>query len=266
MTTTTYKGAALPTAGGESGTWGTNLNTNTFPVFDKNLGGIVSKSLSNVNVTLNASESQNAILRLTGTLSGAVQITTAAQGFTFIENLTTGAFAITFTNGIGAVATVLQGKSCVVVTDATNGAFIISEQGFESGTTMVFAQTSAPIGWTKITTHNDKALRIVSGTVSSGGSINFSTAFSIQPVVGTNSTSVVTGAVTMPFDNYEHTSSAVVPSGVIVTGNGSSLPGHPMSVDRSLSIANATAAAQTFTGTSIDMTVKYADVIFASRN
>lgn len=48
---------------------------------------------------------------------------------------------------------------------------------FESGTRMLFQQTTPPVGWTKITTHNDKALRIVSGTVGSGGSSPFSTVF-----------------------------------------------------------------------------------------
>ena len=49
--------------------------------------------------------------------------------------------------------------------------------GFPSGTVMLFAQTSAPTGWTKSTTHNNKALRVVSGTASSGGSVDFTTAF-----------------------------------------------------------------------------------------
>ena len=44
------------------------------------------------------------------------------------------------------------------------------------GTQMLFQQTAAPVGWTKQTTHNDKALRVVSGTASSGGSVAFSTA------------------------------------------------------------------------------------------
>ncbi len=48
---------------------------------------------------------------------------------------------------------------------------------FPSGTFMLFQQTTAPVGWTKQTTHNDKALRVVSGTAGSGGSSNFSTVF-----------------------------------------------------------------------------------------
>lgn len=43
--------------------------------------------------------------------------------------------------------------------------------------TIVFQQTAAPAGWTKVTTHNNKALRIVSGTAASGGTVDFTTAF-----------------------------------------------------------------------------------------
>lgn len=48
---------------------------------------------------------------------------------------------------------------------------------FPSTTSMVFQQSSAPTGWTKQTSHNDKAMRLVTGSVSSGGSSAFSTVF-----------------------------------------------------------------------------------------
>jgi hypothetical protein len=48
------------------------------------------------------------------------------------------------------------------------------QAGFPTGTLMLFQQTAAPTGWTKQTTHNDKALRVVSGTAGSGGSLAFS--------------------------------------------------------------------------------------------
>ena len=54
-----------------------------------------------------------------------------------------------------------------------------------SGTAMLFQQTSAPTGWTKSTTHNDKALRVVSGTASSGGTTAMSTALGTPSVSGT---------------------------------------------------------------------------------
>ena len=53
----------------------------------------------------------------------------------------------------------------------------IANSGFPSGTKMLFQQSSAPTGWTKDTAHNDKALRVVSGSVGSGGSHGFSARF-----------------------------------------------------------------------------------------
>lgn len=46
-----------------------------------------------------------------------------------------------------------------------------------AGTKMLFVQTAAPTGWTKDTTHNNKALRIVNGTASEGGTKAFTTVF-----------------------------------------------------------------------------------------
>jgi len=63
----------------------------------------------------------------------------------------------------------------------------------ESGTKMLFQQTSAPTGWTKDSTHNNKALRVVTGTASSGGSNSFTNAFnSNQTVSGTTGGTGVT--------------------------------------------------------------------------
>ena len=55
---------------------------------------------------------------------------------------------------------------------------------FDAGTVMLFYQPTAPTGWTKQTTHNDKALRVVSGVGgASGGTNPFSTVMA-QSVVG----------------------------------------------------------------------------------
>jgi hypothetical protein len=56
----------------------------------------------------------------------------------------------------------------------------VSGLGFPAGTIMLFAQSAAPTGWTKLTDHNDKALRVVSGTASTGGTVAFSTAFAAR--------------------------------------------------------------------------------------
>ena len=54
---------------------------------------------------------------------------------------------------------------------------------FASGTKMIFNQTASPTGWTKVTgSGNDTALRVTTGTVGTGGSVAFETAFASQTV------------------------------------------------------------------------------------
>lgn len=63
-----------------------------------------------------------------------------------------------------------------------------------TGSVMLFVQTAAPTGWTKVTTHNDKALRVVSGTASSGGTSAFTTVFASRTPAGSVSSSFSSGA------------------------------------------------------------------------
>ena len=76
----------------------------------------------------------------------------------------------------------IGGNLTVIGTGTLSGRAI---DAFPSGTKMLFQQSSAPVGWTKDTTHNDKALRIVSGAVGTGGSVAFTTAFASQNVGST---------------------------------------------------------------------------------
>lgn len=82
-------------------------------------------------------------------------------------------------SGIGKLARQLDDNSLwmLVGTDPVTWKAAGGGGGFESGTRMLFQQSTAPTGWTKDTSHNDKALRVVSGAVSSGGSVGFSTLF-----------------------------------------------------------------------------------------
>lgn len=74
---------------------------------------------------------------------------------------------------------------------------IIIPIAFPSGTLMLFQQTAAPTGWTKQTTHDNKALRVVSGTAGSGGTTNFTSVFTNQTVSTSISVSGTTGATTL---------------------------------------------------------------------
>lgn len=60
---------------------------------------------------------------------------------------------------------------------------------FPAGTLMLFQQTAAPTGWTKQTTHNNKALRVVSGAAGSGGSTAFTSVFAARTPAGSVSVS-----------------------------------------------------------------------------
>ena len=51
-----------------------------------------------------------------------------------------------------------------------------------AGSRMLFQQTAAPTGWVKETSSNNVALRVVSGTVGSGGTVAFTTAFASKSV------------------------------------------------------------------------------------
>jgi hypothetical protein len=89
--------------------------------------------------------------------------------------------------------------STVGLTNAVNGILPVANGGtgsstgiFPTGTAMLFQQTTAPTGWTKVTTYNNYALRIVSGSASSGGSVGFTTAFSSQNV---GATTLTTGQI-----------------------------------------------------------------------
>ena len=54
----------------------------------------------------------------------------------------------------------------------------------EAGSVMLFYQTAAPTGWTKITTQNNKSLRVVSGSGGgTGGNLSFTSTFDNRSVV-----------------------------------------------------------------------------------
>lgn len=190
MPQTTNKGYEIPTTGTEENTWGDTLNTLSFTVIDKNVGGSVGKTLGASQVDLSASESQNLIVRLTGTLTADVLVTTLANGVQIVENATSGSFAVTFQrNGVGSPVTVAQGTRAVVILDGTNGARSAASTltEFSAGVRMVFNQTSAPTAWTKESsaTYNDAALRFVTGTPGTGGTLAFSSAFASRSLTGT---------------------------------------------------------------------------------
>lgn len=123
---------------------------------------------------------------------------------------------------------------------------------FPSGTVMLFAQTSAPTGWTKVTTHNDKALRVVSGSASSGGVQPFSTVF---------------GRVTT--DPTTITQSTMASHAHFFTGfNSGSINGAPVAATggKAPEYLTTSAGGDGAHVHGMDIRVQYVDVILATRN
>lgn len=122
--------------------------------------------------------------------NGVVNTLPVANGGTGQNAYTDGQLLIGNSATGGLTPNTLQAGAGIQITNQ-NGAIVIAagSVGFPSGTAMLFVQSAAPQGWTKSTTFNDVALRVVNGNVGSGGSVPFSTAFS-QSNTGTTALSV----------------------------------------------------------------------------
>lgn len=85
--------------------------------------GLTSKSVAGAaDVALSASEYASRVLRLTGVLTGNINVTvdSLAVGFWIVENGTTGSFTLTFKTASGAGVTITQGDTLLLYCDGTD--------------------------------------------------------------------------------------------------------------------------------------------------
>jgi len=145
-----------------------------------------------------------------------------------------------------------------------------------TGTLMLFQQTAAPTGWTKQTTHNDKALRVVSGTASSGGTSAFSTCFQNQtPTISVNTSGLSAGATTLSTAQMPSHSHAVYGVYRGLSGGDSYVglsihqggwEGTTDGVGGGGSHSHSMSGSATGSSSAITLNVQYVDLIIASKN
>lgn len=150
-----------------------------------------------------------------------------------------------------------------------------ASSAFPAGTLMLFQQTAAPTGWTKQTTHDNKALRVVSGTAGSGGTSAFSTVFANQTPTITLSglTAAATTLTTAQMPSHAHNYS--------MYGGTTQYGSFPLGGDYGYGVPTNGTVATTNTGgggshthsvsgsgssTAITLNVQYVDLIIASKN
>ena len=157
---------------------------------------------------------------------------------------------------------------------------------FTSGTRMLFQQTTAPSGWTKDTGLNNRALRIVSGSVGSGGSNSFTGV--LNSTVTTSNGSVSNHTLTssqipshyhfafrsgnhgqhrngspMTANNYPSSGSG---AGNLYESYNIGQSGSVSNVGRTSSVGSGSGHNHGFTNPNFNLNVLYTDVIIAQKN
>ena len=148
-------------------------------------GGLswVSAAAADTAITVTANAQPN--ITSTGTL---VELTVSGNSSFTGANVSLGAAANLKISG-GSAGQVLTSLGSSGVEWQSTSAVI------PAGTRMIFAQTNAPTGWVKETAFDNAALRVVSGTAGSGGSVNFTAAFTSQAVSGTVGSTTAGGTI-----------------------------------------------------------------------
>lgn len=188
MPQTALMGYEVQTTGTNSGTWGSVLNDNMISYVDQNFAGLNSFSLSSSDVTLTATQARNQMTRCSGVLLSSVTISQDVgvlwNGIRCYENLTTGNFPVTLSNGAGTVV-IPQGRRALVFLDTTNGPRIIGIAGVSGGADPIpvgsrtlWYNTAAPTGWSAVAL-NDYGVKIVTAGLggATSGSVAYSTFF-----------------------------------------------------------------------------------------
>jgi hypothetical protein len=256
--------------GEQSGTWGQTTNNNLGTLLEQAITGITNVNVTASDVVLTSfngavDEARSPVLNVSGTPGVTRNVTIPNQKKTYLVKNTSNA-TVGIKTASGGAATVSAGSQSLLV---CNGSDVVTPYlestvvtpPFVAGTIMLFVQTSAPTGWTKVTTYTDAALRVVNGAASSGGVTGFATIFAAGGVAS-NNVSLTTAQMPShshtlnPNFNVNFSRAAFDPGGLAFL---TSEAGGP-----TFSIFN-TGSSDTHYHTTT-MNLKYVDVIIASKD
>lgn len=146
------------------------------------IGGTTPNAITATSLT--ATGTTTLATSLTGIIKTTSGVVSTATPSTDYAPATTGTSAqLLANNGTGGFSNVTVGTGLTLSAGTLSNS---STSPIPAGTKTNFFQAAAPTGWTQCTTHNNKAIRIVSGTGGgTGGSVAFTTAFASQAVAGT---------------------------------------------------------------------------------
>jgi hypothetical protein len=130
---------------------------------------------------------------------------------------------------------------------------------------LLFQQTTAPTGWTKQTTHNNKSLRVVTGTAGSGGSNTFTAAFNTSFATSggaVSDTTLTTAQMPSHSHGFSYWSGAGLYVGYVPPGNGV-VYGY---TSPTTSTGGGGSHTHGFTQPSFNLNVQYVDIIIATKD
>ncbi|MEO9231627.1 MAG: hypothetical protein ABI216_22115 [Devosia sp.] len=187
-----------------------------------------------------------------------------------IGNLISAADQLPYFTGSGAAAITTLTAFARTLLDDTNQAAMRATLGITvpadvipAGSITDWFQAAAPTGWTKLTSHNDKTMRIVSGAGGgSGGSVTFSSAFTSKSVTGSNSATTLDSNTNGPHTHEARYGSGAGSGLVAAASSGFSAN----STNGITYTGGGWSHNHSFSGTAINMAVQYIDMILASKN
>jgi hypothetical protein len=264
----------------------TTTNATVYPTFVTTTTGNLPVKTASTKLAFNPSTGALTPTSLTPTNAVGV-----AYGGTGATSATAYAVQCGGTTSTGAHQSVSGvGTAGQVLTSAGAGALPTWQTpggGFAAGTAVLFYQAAAPTGWTQVTTQNNKALRVVSGTGGgSGGSVAFTTAFASQTpagtvsVSGTNASGAVSSYTLATADIPSHTHTMRQNGTNVGCGPGQLVGDNacgtgPDYTSRATGgggghthgFTNPTwSGSGTFTGTAINLAVQYVDIIICTKD